>query len=235
MSYSISVTDQPEKKADSPAEEAPASPTPKNDAPGAQATPGGAEPDILIVDEIDTDELEEIVNEAHPPIRAPQIKELLESPDPPSRFMTWLSFAFALLAMACAGTLLMKYWESRKMRHPVVLEAPPPAPEKVITEPLGEFRMVLKGADHPNEGELRVDMVAECTTEAACTYLKDHLVQARDIVIPVLVNARREELLNPDSKSLIRRRIAEQLNSLPMNGKVIQILFTDLTVENANP
>jgi flagellar basal body-associated protein FliL len=52
-------------------------------------------------------------------------------------------------------------------------------------------------------------------------------------VIPVLVNLRREELLSPASKNLIRRRITEQLNSLPLNGKIIQILFTDLTIEDA--
>lgn len=243
LSYSISVTENPEKNAAESKAGADASADPaKNDAAGDKSpgvtpppAPGTGENEaLLIVDELDTDEIEALVNESHPPIRAPKIKELLESPDPPSRFITYLAFAFALLALACVGTLVSKYLEARRARQPVVVETAPAAPEKIFTESLGEFRLVLKGAESPNDGELRVDMVAECSTEAACLYLKDHLVQARDIVIPVLVNLRREELLDPGSKNLIRRRIAEQLNSLPMNGKIIQILFTDLTIEDAS-
>lgn len=226
------MAENPEKPAESAPPESQA--TTENDAASTKPENAAGPESVLIVDEeIDTDELEELVNEAHPPIRAPRLKDLLESPDPPSRFMTYLSFAFALLAIACTVTLVMKYLEARRARHAVVIEEPKPVNEKVITESLGEFRLVLKGAESPNDGELRVDVVAECSNQETCTYLKDHQIQARDIVIPVLVNVRRDEMLNPETKNQIRRRIAEQLNSLPMNGKIIQILFTDLTIEDS--
>lgn len=226
------MAENPEK----PAETAPpaAAAAEPNDA--ASTKPENApDPDaVLVVEEIAAEELEQVAAEVHPTfIRSPSIKELLESQDPPSRFMTFLSIAFGLLAIVCITTLVMKYLQARKAGHALVLEEPKPLPEKIITESLGEIRLILKGADSPNDGELRVDVVAECTTQEACDYLKANQIRARDIVIPVLVNVRREEILNPDSKDLIRRRIAEQLNSMPMNGKIIQILFTDLTVEDA--
>jgi flagellar basal body-associated protein FliL len=165
-----------------------------------------------------------------PKIPNPPLKELLRSSDPPSRFVALLSIAFGALAAVCVTMLVLKYLEYRRLHAP----PPPPPPkvaEKIITEPLGEFRMVLKPVDSPNDGELRVDIVAECSNVEACLYLKDHQIQARDVVIPVLMNSKRAELLNPDTKVVLRRRITEQLNSLPLGGKVIQVLFTDLTVE----
>lgn len=167
-----------------------------------------------------------------PKIPTPPLKDLVLSPDPPSRFVSWMAIVFGVLAAACLALLLQRYWEIRKRNLPAPEAPSKPVLEKIITEPLGEFKLVLKPIDSPNDGELRVDVVAECSNVEACQYLKDHLIQARDIVIPVFMNARRSELLSPESKLLLRRKITEQLNTLPLGGKVIQILFTDLTVED---
>jgi flagellar basal body-associated protein FliL len=225
------VSDNSEKSAETKTNDA-ASNAPAH-ASSAPASEDDSTLSPILINEIETAEMEEIVSVSHPPIRAPRIKELLESQDPPSRFITYLSIAFGLLAMLCLGVLVKKYLEIRAAHQPAVVEEIKAAPEKVYTQAIGEFKLVLKGAESPNDGELRVDMTAECSTQEACDYLKDHLPQTRDIVIPVLVNVRREEVLNPESKNLMRRRIAEQLNSLPMKGKIIQILFTDMTVEDA--
>jgi flagellar basal body-associated protein FliL len=176
-------------------------------------------------------EIEALLHSPEPLPPSPSIKELLNSSDPPSRFVTFLALGFALIALMCVGLFVSRYLDMKRGSQPVEVKQESLPAEKIITEPLGEFKLVLKGADHPTEGELRVDIVAECTNAEACQYLKDHLAQARDIVIPVLINARRADLLNPDGKTLIRKRITEQLNSLPMNGKIIQVLFTDLTIE----
>ncbi|MBS1960120.1 MAG: flagellar basal body-associated FliL family protein [Bdellovibrionales bacterium] len=217
------MSDNPEKSAE----------TKLNDAASNRTADEGPALSPILIDELETEELEEIVSVSHPPIRAPRIKELLESQDPPSRFITYLSIAFALLAAACLGVLVKKYLDIRAAHKPAITEEVKLTPEKIYTQALGEFRLILKGVESPNDGELRIDMTAECSTQDACDYLKGHIAQTRDIVIPVLVNVRREEVLNPESKNLMRRRIAEQLNSLPMKGKIIQILFTDLTVEDA--
>jgi flagellar basal body-associated protein FliL len=177
-----------------------------------------------------SDALEELTRISPEEQKTPRIKDLLASPDSPSRFMTLLSILFALSAVICLMLLVTVYVKNRAAHKKVA----PPAEQVVvaptITEPLGEFRIFLS-PEGKERIELRVDVVAECSTQEACTYLKDHLPQARDVVLPALSNSTREEYLAPESKNLIRRKIAERLNSIPMSGKVLQIDFSDMTIE----
>lgn len=162
--------------------------------------------------------------------KTPRIKELLQSSDSPSRFMTVLSIVFGILAIACFALLVSLYLKHRALQKKVVPVEAPVVAAPVITESLGEFKLFLS-PEGKERIELRVDVVAECSTQEACTYLKDHLPQSRDVVLPVLSSSTREEFLSPDSKNLIRRKIAERLNAIPMSGKILQVHFSDMTIE----
>jgi flagellar basal body-associated protein FliL len=196
--------------------------TEKNDAPKT---------DVLDLEASAMSEaLEELTRLPPEALKTPRIKELLQSPDTPSRFMTVLSIVFGILAVVCFSLLVTLYVKHRAHEKKIA-----PVEEKVvvapiITEPLGEFKLFLT-PEGKERIELRVDIVAECSTQDACTYLKDHLPQARDVVLPVLSTSTREEFLSTDSKNLIRRKISERLNSIPMTGKVLQVHFSDMTIE----
>lgn len=203
--------------------------TPETETSTPVADPGPAEVLDLEADAI-SDALEELTQLPPEALKTPRIKELLQSPDAPSRFMTILSIVFAILALAAFSLLIMQYVKHRashKKVEPVVEKV---VAEPVINETLGEFKMFLS-PEKKEQVELRVEVVAECSTQAACTYLKDHIAQARDVVFPVFSAATKEELLGTETKNLIRRRIAERLNSIPMEGKVLQVHFSDMTIE----
>lgn len=155
----------------------------------------------------------------------PRLKELLNSSDSPSRYLTILSILFAVLALLCMSLLVFQYLKNRhsEQKEPETVQVAKLEP--TITESLGEFRVNWGNA------ELRVDIVAQCSSKEACEQLKENLVQARDLTLPLLQESSRDEVLNPDRKLLLRKNIAEKLNDLKLNGKVTQIDFSDMTVE----
>jgi flagellar basal body-associated protein FliL len=173
-------------------------------------------------------------------LETPRIKDLLGSPDLPSRFMTFLSLAFAFLAVACFGLLLTVYVKYRhQLPKAVVVVAPLPKAmgEQTFSESIGSFDLFLKGERKQNDGHLEVDIVAECSTKEVCAIVKEHTDEARDRVNPILSNSSREDLLNPDTKTAIRHRMADQLNLMPAvlekdQGKVIQVFFNNMTIED---
>ena len=110
------------------------------------------------------------------------------------------------------------------MQRPVVVKASAPI-EVTITEPLGEFKVSWPQA------ELRVDIVAECSSREACDQIKERISEVRDATLPVLQSSSRENILNPDKKLALRRTIAEKINDLKLGGKVTEIDFSDMTVE----
>jgi hypothetical protein len=174
----------------------------------------------------------------------PTLKELLHSPDSPSKYMTVLSLVFAGLALICSGILLTQYWKYRQSaRNEAALreeeaklyggwlagqhkfKTKSENGDDLITQGLGEFRASWKGI------ELRVDLVAECTDEETCKSLKDQELKVRDLLMPLLQASSQEEVMNPTKKLVLRRRLAEKLNELELKGRVIQIDFTDMTLE----
>lgn len=148
--------------------------------------------------------------------------------------MTLLSMVFGILAIVCFGLLIMLYIRHRAhekaLRAATAVVTVAPVPVDTISETLGEFHLFLS-PDKPERIELRVDVVAECSTQEACDYLKDHLPQSRDLVLPVLSSATREEYLDSASKRLIQKKITNRLNALPISGKILQVQFTDMTIE----
>ncbi len=179
-------------------------------------------------------------------LKKPKLKELIRSSDSPSRYLTWLSISFGVLAVCCYGLLVQRYVEYRKQKSNPALEKleeeklyggwlnnqkyfrkPKEGEEVVFTQALGEFRVLWTGS------ELRADLVAECTDEATCNALKDQPEKVHDVILPLLQSSSEQEVLNPNRKLELRRLISEKLNELKFKGKVIQIDFSDLTVEPA--
>lgn len=174
----------------------------------------------------------------------PGLKELLHSPDSPSKYLTILSLVFAGLALLCAGILLNQYLKYRQHAKSATAQQDEEAKlygswlagqhkfknksengDDLITQALGEFRASWKGI------ELRVDLVAECTDEETCKALKDQELKVRDLLMPVLQASSQEEVMNPTRKLALRRRMAEKLNELELKGRVIQIDFNDMILE----
>ena len=163
---------------------------------------------------------------------SPSIKKLLFSPDSPSRLMTFFSIFFALLASLCMILLISAYLNYRKeLAKQKVIPVKEAKTLQVNLQSLGEFKLVLKPENRINDGELRVNIVVECKTQNSCNKLKDHLSEARDLVIPVLSVASREDLLTLESKNRIKRTIAERLSNLTDPEKVQDINFSDMTIE----
>ncbi len=177
----------------------------------------------------------------------PKLKELIRSTDSPSRYLTWLSLAFGGLAILCYGLLVNRYLDYRNRNRD--LEAEKAEAERlyggwlnkqnafnkmnmegedpVFTQSLGEFRVLWATS------ELRADLVAECTNEETCNGLKDRPEQVHDMILPIFQVRTPEEVLNPNSKLELRREIVDKLNELKFKGKVLQVDFTDLTIEPA--
>ena len=177
------------------------------------------------------DELEDIEDQ-EPQIdenlKSPKIKDLLLSPDYPSRYLTILSFLFAGLAILCLSLLVFQYVKHRHSAQKVLAKNEAEKLVPLIHESMGEFRTMLKDA------ELRVDIDAECSIQETCDQLKEHMTEARDAIHPILESTSREEILNPDKKQQLRWRITEKLNDLKLPGKVLQVDFTDLSLEVAH-
>ncbi|MBU6154460.1 MAG: flagellar basal body-associated FliL family protein [Bdellovibrionales bacterium] len=187
----------------------------------------------------------EEINPEHLP--KPKLKELILSPDPPSRYLTWLSLAFGGLAILFYGLLVNRYFEHRNRNRNLEAEKAEAerlyggwlnkqnafnkmkmeGEEPVFTQSLGEFRVLWATS------ELRADLVAECTSEEICNALKERPEQVHDLILPVFQVRTPEQVLNPNSKLELRREIVEKLNSLKLKGKILQVDFTDLTIEPA--
>ncbi len=174
----------------------------------------------------------------------PTLKDLLHSSDSPSKYLTVLSVVFAGLALICSGILVVQYLKYRSNDKNEAARKEEEAKlyggwlagqhkfkyksengDDLITQPLGEFRASWKGI------ELRVDLVAECSDEDTCKSLKDQELKVRDLLMPLIQGSSQEEVMNPSRKLAFRRRLAEKLNELELKGRVIQIDFTDMTLE----
>jgi len=174
----------------------------------------------------------------------PKLKELIHSPDTPSRYLTWLALSFAGLAVICFGLLIGRYIQYRNTHRDVEAEKAEearlyggwlskqlafnrarPGEEPIFMQALGEFRVTWPGS------ELRVSMSAQCTNEETCNELKARPEQVHDLLLPVLQASNPEDILNPNRKLELRRLISEKLNTLKFSGKVIMVDFLNLTVE----
>jgi flagellar basal body-associated protein FliL len=205
--------------------------------PEAESAPEGTQ-------EKETTELPEpdSVSDAEGP--KPTLKELLHASDSPSKYLTILSMVFAGLALICSGILVVQYLKYRSNAKNEAARKEEEAKlyggwlagqhkfkyksengDDLVTQPLGEFRASWKNI------ELRVDLVAECSDEETCKSLKDQELKVRDLLMPLIQGSSQEEVMNPTRKLAFRRRLAEKLNELELKGRVIQIDFTDMTLE----
>ncbi|MCW3101477.1 MAG: hypothetical protein JWL77_7095 [Chthonomonadaceae bacterium] len=156
----------------------------------------------------------------------PRLKDFLHSPDSPSRYLTILSLVFAFLAASCFGVLVFQYI---KHRHSV--QKHETLPEIVKLEPIYQQK-VNDLQVMWNDGELRADMVVQCSTIETCEEIKARKTEVRDLTLPILQTSSRMEILNPVKKLRLRQQITDALNTMKLSGKVIEVNFTDLMVEN---
>ncbi len=176
--------------------------------------------------------------------RTPKLKELIHSSDAPSRYLTWLSLSFGAIAVCCFSLLVMRYLDYRKsLKNPEIEKMEEErlyggwlagqnsfkkrmiGDEPVFTQPLGEFRILWPGR------EMRADLVAECTSEETCKGLKEIPEKIHDALLPILQASSAEDVLNPNRKMELRRALTDKLNELQPESKVMQVDFSDLTVE----
>jgi len=146
--------------------------------------------------------------------------------DPISRKMILLSLFFAGLATLCFAVMAYVHHQKKIAKPTAVTETTNKPLDPVITQEIEEIHVILK-----NEQELRVEMVVECGQIETCNYIKDHLAESRDLLIPILNTINPNELSKVDYKNLIKKKLADHLNTMEMVGKVIQVEFTNLVVE----
>ena len=158
--------------------------------------------------------------------RTPTLKDYLHSPDSPSRYLMILSILCGLLATSCFGLLVFQYWKHRHSEQKTVIQAPEmPNIEPTYHSSIGQFKVEW------DDAEMRANLVAECTTPEACEELKERATAVQDLVLPLLQESSRSRILNPTQKQYLRQKIAEKLNDLKLKGRVIEIDFSDLTID----
>ena len=171
----------------------------------------------------DLDDLEDLDADYAPSLK---IKEYLNSPDAPSRYLMILSLLFGGLAATCLTLLVFEYW---KHRH--IAQKPVESTVKIIQldpsfhEDMGEFKIDW------DDAEMRAELVAECSTKVACEEIKNRNIEARDLLFPILQNSSRSEVLNPNQKLYLRQQLANKLNDLKLDGTILAVDFSDLTIE----
>jgi flagellar basal body-associated protein FliL len=182
--------------------------------------------DAELADLAEIDDLEEIDGLNLTFTRSPRLKEYLTSPDSPSRYLMILAILFGILAATCFGLLVTQYL---KHRHHAEKETAPVIQtvkiEATFHQPLGQFKIDW------DDAELHADLDAECSTKEACEELKAKDTEARDLILPLLQGSSRSQVLNPTQKQYLRQQIAEKLNDLKLNGRVIQVDFSDLQID----
>lgn len=155
----------------------------------------------------------------------PKLSDALKAGGMTRRFAQF-SIIFGILALVCIGFLTFIYYREKKT-HPDLKNEPTHLVEtKAITFDFPALEVVL-----PNEQELRVEMTMECSMKETCEFIKANQEQSRDLLIPVLSHLQTEDYMNAEYKKLIRKKLADRLNSMEMPGKVIQIHFTNLNIE----
>lgn len=146
--------------------------------------------------------------------------------DPISRKLINLSLLFAALAVICIGLLTYIRYQKKHAGHPVATDATPVKLEPIITQPIEEIHVVL-----PNEQHLRIEIVAECALKDTCDHIKNHPSEVRDLLIPVVTSIDPNLFSNLENKKLMRKKITDRLNTMEMNGKVIQVHFNNVSIE----
>jgi flagellar basal body-associated protein FliL len=168
-------------------------------------------------------DLEDLDADYAPPLK---IKEYLNSTDAPSRYLMTLSILFGMLAAFCLSLLIFEYWHYRHNAQKLV----GPAVKTIKLEPgfsedMGEFKIDW------DDAEMRAELVAECSSKETCEEIKARNIEARDLIFPVLQNSSRSEILNPNQKLYLRQQLANKLNELELSGSILQVDFSDLTIE----
>ena len=195
---------------------------PENEDPNAELPEASSHPVAELEEIPDRGELEDL---DAPSDRTPSLKELFKTPDSPSRYLLIFSFFLIIAAATCLILFGGRYWKHRHSVKNETIASPVLKLEPTFQVKLGEFKVSL------SDGELRVDLVVQCGTQIACDELAARKIDARDRVLPILQNSSRSEILNSAKKQVLRQQITDSLNAMKLSGKIIEVNFSDLTVE----
>ena len=108
--------------------------------------------------------------------------------------------------------------------------------EKIPMHSLGTFVIELTPAPKKAIKSVQLDVaevevVAECENEAVCELLEQRPNEARDAVVSAFSPVSRMELLSPDGKRRLKKKIMQRLNLFVIReGRVRRIFFGKLLV-----
>ncbi len=154
-----------------------------------------------------------------------QINSEMEN-DPVSKKMLFYSKLFAAVSLLLLVILAFQKKDLKNLFPKISDQSETSKSQESIKYTLGLVRAVLQ-----SEQELEMNLSIECTNQSSCDTIKNNRLKALDLIIPLFLNVNSKDLLNPESKQKIRDQIAEKLNSIPLNGKVIQVNFLDLSLQ----
>ena len=146
--------------------------------------------------------------------------------DPLSKKLINFSKIFAVLAISCIGFLTYVRYQKRQVVAPPKTEEVAVKSNLPIIQELKEIKVKLL-----NEQDLRVELAVECAEIETCDFIKDHVAQVRDLLIPVLGSFNSEQFGSMENKKLMRKKLIDQLNTLEIPGKVTQVHFNNLSFE----
>jgi hypothetical protein len=188
------------------------------------------------------------------------VKEGLKSPDSSTQRMAILFYVsiglfFVILA---SGIYLANYSKLQKMAMEAEKKAHEAATHQqleALKSPLGEevsndkdwrtmnlgtfnIELNLRPGEKPTAGMANIaeiEVYVECDPAVSCPFLVTNRLMARDQVISLINALEKEEIMSPEGKKLLKKRIQSRLNSwLAANkvgtNKVRKIFFTRLII-----
>ncbi len=169
------------------------------------------------------------------------------SGDRPTRRMSLFFLASLVSVLLVLGIAWNRAREVRLERQRIAAETEArlqkEAAEKLAEEnrrkdtvrSLGHFTIQLrKDPDAPRRPGVQnlaeVEVVIECDYNSTCSYVKEHGVEARNLLIELFSDVDRRELLSRDGKDRLKRAISRKLNRWLPEGKIQNVYFPRLIV-----
>jgi flagellar basal body-associated protein FliL len=171
----------------------------------------------------------------------------LRSPDAPTRRMARF-FVLSLAGLALVSLTTLHYvWVARHMMTSFgnddqgknlgefLQRQADEAHAKNTAISLGSFTVELKALpdSKPAPGVMNlaeIELTVQCDSREACTYVSDHLAQAKNQITGIFIALNRDDLLSHDGKKRLVRQILDRLNEWLPQGRIDNLFFSKLVV-----
>ncbi|MGE0616182.1 MAG: flagellar basal body-associated protein FliL [Bacteriovoracia bacterium] len=110
------------------------------------------------------------------------------------------------------------------------------AEHRIHTFEMGKFLVEVtppEGAGRPAPGIVNmaeIVIVIECEEKSACTYVENHLTQARDQVATAFTALEQADLMTILGKQKLKAKILQKLNSWLPGGKIRRVYFSNVII-----